>query len=141
MLETNGIVSDELEKAVFDGNASEFLGTYISCPKQRKLPGVKFRVSQEHVVSKCQAQRGVADELQSLIRRRIRVRRVRQSFFEKAFVSKTVVEDPPHGSYRGFDFERGGSGGDVVFGDWRGIEVHRGFHFGREGGGYVVVGN
>ena len=117
MLETNGIVSDELEKAVFDGNASEFLGTYISCPNQRKLPGVKLRVSQEDVVRKRQTQRGVADELESLIRRRIGVRRVRQSFFEKTFVSKSVVEDPLHGGYRGFDFERGEGGDDVVVGD------------------------
>lgn len=130
-------MSDELEKAVFDCNTSEFLGTNISCPNQRELPGVKLGVSQEHVVSKSQTQRGVADELEPLIRRRLVVRGVSQSFFEKGFVSEAVVKDTLHGDYGGFD--RGG--GDVVEGDWRGIEVHGGLYFGREGRDDVAVGD
>ena len=117
-------MSDELEKVVFDGNAGKFLSTYIGCANQGELPGFKFWVNQEDVVSKRQPQHGVAEELKSLIRRRrIGVRRVRQSLFQKTFVSEAVVEDPLDGGDRGSRIGRGRASGDVVVADWRCMAV------------------
>ncbi len=61
-------MSEKAIEAVADGDAREFLGADIGGAKERELSGVKIRVSQVNVVAEGESKRGVADELEALVR-------------------------------------------------------------------------
>ena len=67
MKERRGVVAEEAVEAVADGDAGELLGADVGGAEEGEVTRVKGRVSEEEVVADCEAQNGVAEELEALV--------------------------------------------------------------------------
>ena len=96
LIKSGSVVADETVEAVVDGDAGELLGADIGSAEERELALVEFRVRQEHEIRHGEAQRGVSEELEPLIRRRIGVGRVSESLLQEPSVFEFVFEKLLH---------------------------------------------
>ena len=98
LIKSGGVVADETVESVVDGDAGELLGADIGGAEEGELALVEVRVRQEHEIRDGEAQCGVSEELEPLIRRRISVGRVSESLLQEPSVFEFVFEKLLHRS-------------------------------------------
>lgn len=80
LIKTDGVVTDVTVESMADGDSSKLLGADISRAEERELAGTEVRIRQEEEIGDGEAQCGVAEELEALVRGRLGVGGVSQGF-------------------------------------------------------------